>query len=165
MITGTVYYWQKELLKRGANEKLSKNSYHVDSRVLDVVQKRGGTVGVAAASSLPTAKKKYCPEEMLNFGAFCRHSIDLVKEEEEEATAWKKSFHHLAFTSVVFATIFAITWWNFSIRGRHNTGSLYKVHYFSFSMARIEVCGYLDCNTSWFTNGLFPSRKMKWENP
>ena len=64
---------------------------------------------MAAASSLPTAKKKYCPEEMLNFGAFCRHSIDLVKEEEEEATAWKKSFHHLAFTSVVFATIFAIT--------------------------------------------------------
>ena len=76
--------------------------------MLDVVQKRGGTVGMAAASSLPTAKKKYCPEEMLNFGAFCRHSIDLVKEEEEEATAWKKSFHHLAFTSVVFATIFAL---------------------------------------------------------
>ena len=29
------------LLKKGENEKLSKTSYHVDSRVLDVVQKRG----------------------------------------------------------------------------------------------------------------------------
>ena len=54
---------KRTLLKRGANEKLSKNSYHVDSRVLDVVQKRGGTVGVAAASSLPTAKKSIAPKK------------------------------------------------------------------------------------------------------